>query len=110
MASVLGFLLVLAALGAQPLAAATPAGVVFTMSNSSSANRVLAWARASDGRLAFAGSTQTGGQGNGGALSSQGALALSANGLWLFAVNVGSDSVSVFKVSGTSLTLTDVES
>ena len=110
MASVLGFVLVLAAVGAQPLAAATPAGVVFTMSNSSSANRVLAWARGTDGRLTFAGSTQTGGQGTGGALNSQGALALSSSGLWLFAVNAGSDSVSVFKVSGTSLTLTDVES
>ena len=45
--------------------------------------------------------------GNGGGLGSQGALTLSQNNKWLFAVNAGSNEVSVFAVSPNGLTLID---
>ena len=88
---------------------AATVGVVFTMSNSSTSNKVLTWSRAGNGSLAFAGETQTGGTGTGGPLSNQAALALTPDGGWLYAVNPGSNTVSVFRVNGTSLTRTDVE-
>lgn len=91
------------------VSAGTPAGAVFTMSNGGGANRVLAWARMANGTLAFAGRTPTGGRGTGGGLNNQGGLALSPDGEWLYVVNAGSDSVSVFRVNGTTLTRTDVE-
>jgi quinol monooxygenase YgiN len=40
-------------------------------------------------------------------LTSQGSLTLSADHAWLFAVNAGSGSVSVFRVNGAQLELTD---
>lgn len=107
------FLVALLSLGAllvtgQPAHAAS-SGLVLTMSNGSRANKVLAWARSANGALAFAGQTATGGRGSGGQLNNQGGLALSPDGDWLYVVNAGSDSLSVFSVSGTTLTLTDVE-
>lgn len=99
----------LTALGSSPVRAGGAEGLVFTMSNSAEQNRVLTWSRAADGSLAFVGRTATGGRGTGGALNNQGGLALSANGRWLYVVNAGSDSVSVLRVDGTALTLTDVE-
>lgn len=88
---------------------AAPAGIVLTMSNAARANRVLVWARAADGSLTFVGKTKTGGKGNGKALGNQGGLTLSDDGSWLYVVNPGSDSLSVFRVDGTNLTRTDVE-
>ena len=101
--------LIAATLGAAPVAAAGPAGGVFTMTNAVAGNEIVAWARAADGTLTPAGSVSTGGLGTGAGLGSQGAVTLSGDGHWLFAVNAGSDSVSTFRVAGTSLTLTDVE-
>jgi len=43
----------------------------------------------------------------GGDLGSQGALVLSDNGRWLFAVNAGSNEVSVIAADGNNLHLTD---
>ena len=103
----LGF--TLASFATSPARAGGTEGVVFTMSNAARANRVLAWSRAADGSLTFIGRTGTDGRGTGGGLNNQGGLALSANGRWLYVVNAGSDSVSVMRVDGTSLTLTDVE-
>ena len=67
---------------------------VFVMSNNPGANAVLAFNRAGDGSLTPAGSFPTGGMGAAG-LGSQGALTLSDDGRWLFAVNGGSNDVSV---------------
>lgn len=101
-------LVLLALLVPSPVGAAS-SGIVLTMSNAAKANKVLVWARAADGSLTYIGRTNTGGRGTGGALNNQGGLTLSDDGNWLYVVNAGSDSVSVFKVTGTSLTLTDVE-
>ena len=55
----------------------------------------------------MAGMVPTGGMGTGGGLGNAGALALSENGQWLIAVNAGSNDVSVFRVLGDKLQLTD---
>jgi 6-phosphogluconolactonase (cycloisomerase 2 family) len=96
------------AVGAAP-AFASPAGAVFTLSNDAAGNTVLVYARAADGTLTQVDEVATGGLGSGGGLGSQGALTLSDDGRWLLAVNAGSDSVSLFQVSGTRLHLRDVE-
>jgi 6-phosphogluconolactonase (cycloisomerase 2 family) len=49
----------------------------------------------------------TGGLGTGSGLGSQGALVLSDNQRWLFAVNAGSNEVSLFSVSNQGLSLSD---
>ena len=83
---------------------------VFVQTDNLAGNTIVAYDRAADGRLHQAGSYPTGG--NGGALTgsvvdhlaSQGSLASDrANGL-LYAVNAGSDTVSVFAVHGDRLT------
>lgn len=84
-------------------------GLVFTMSNGSNSNKVLTWSRSSNGSLTYIGQTRTGGRGTGGPLNNQAALALSPGGEWLYVVNPGSNTISVFRVDGTSLTRTDVE-
>ena len=84
------------------------------MTDNTAANAVAAYHRAADGKLTLAGTYYTGGLG--GVLSgsvvdhtaSEGSLTYDrASGL-LFAVNAGSDSVSVFKVSGDRLRLSQV--
>lgn len=81
-------------------------GAIYTMDNAAAANHVLAYRRAANGTLTPAGSFATGGRGTGSGLGSQGAIALSSNGRWLFACNAGSDSVSVFLVAPHGLVLT----
>lgn len=86
------------------------AGAVFVLSNQSSGNAVLAYSRDADGHLTYQATYPTGGKGVGtGAdpLGSQGSLVLSSG--FLFAVNAGSNEVSMFKVEGTKLTLLDKE-
>jgi hypothetical protein len=63
--------------------------------------------RAADGSLAPAGAVPTGGLGTGAGLGSQGALALSGNGRWLFAVNAGSHSISSLRVEESGPVLVD---
>lgn len=93
--------------GAGSAAADGNAGAVYTLSNAASGNAVVVFDRAADGTLMGAGSYPTGGHGTGKGLGSQGAIALSEDGTWLFAVNAGSDSISVFRVRPQGLTLVD---
>jgi 6-phosphogluconolactonase len=81
---------------------------VFTLSNDPAGNEVLVWKRAANGDLVAAGAVATGGTGTGAGLGSQGALTLSRNHRWLYAVNPGSDEISVFRVHATKLTLVEV--
>lgn len=99
-------LLVLGGSG-QVLARGNDATAVYVMNNDANANAVLVFERAADGTLSEAGSYPTGGAGTGGGLGSQGAVALSDNGRYLFVVNAGSHEVSVFAANGTALHLTD---
>lgn len=78
---------------------------VYTLTNQSSGNAVAVFTRASDGTLTPAGTFATGGTGTGAGLGSQGAVVLSADGLRLFAINAGSNDVSVFNVTATGLSL-----
>jgi 6-phosphogluconolactonase len=88
-----------------------PAGAVYVLSNQSSGNSVLAYNRASDGTLTFSGSFPTGGTGvgtGGDPLGSQDSVVLGGFGQQLlFAVNAGSNDVSMFSVTGTGLILRD---
>lgn len=83
------------------------AGAVFTLSNDANDNQVLAYRRAADGSLQFAAAYSTTGKGSGDGLGSQGALTLSRDRRWLFAVSAGSNELAVFRVRGDALTLVD---
>lgn len=100
--AVLLMVLVPAATLAAPVASAGSGaasyGAVFTMTNNASGNAVWAYALGSGGALIPAGHFPTHGHGTGASLADQGALALSAGHQWLFVVNAGSDSISVFQV------------
>jgi 6-phosphogluconolactonase (cycloisomerase 2 family) len=83
---------------------------VFVMTNDAEANEVIAYERTQYGTLHSGRKYDTGGRGSGGTvdpLGSQGSLTLSDDGSWLFATNAGSGSVSVFRVFGSRLFLTD---
>jgi 6-phosphogluconolactonase (cycloisomerase 2 family) len=83
---------------------------VFVMTNDADSNEVVVFERDSRGGLHQGHSYRTGGRGSGGTidpLTSQGSLTLSADHHWLFAANAGSGTLSVFRVEGTKLFLTD---
>ncbi len=83
-------------------------GAVYVLSNQPSGNSVLVYSRAANGRLTYVATYSTGGKGAGtGAdpLGSQGSLTLESG--FLFAVNAGSNDVSLFAVDGSKLTLLD---
>ena len=95
----------------NPVAAAEPqdsSGAVYTLTNAANENAVLVYDRSANGGLVFQGSFSTGGLGSGNGLGSQGALALSDNNQWLFAVNAGSNQVSVFAVNTHGIDLVNV--
>jgi 6-phosphogluconolactonase (cycloisomerase 2 family) len=83
---------------------------LFVESESASGNRVLAYNRASDGTISFAGSYATGGVGSTAVgatadpIASQDGLTLINNDNELVATNSGSDTVTVFAVEGSHLT------
>src|SRR5215475_6945834 len=80
--------------------------VVFVQTDNTSGNQVVAYHRASDGTLSFAGIYNTGGLGGqltGSVtdhLASQGSLTLDRRHSLLYAVNAGSDTVTVFVAHG----------
>jgi 6-phosphogluconolactonase len=85
--------------------AAQSTGNVYVLSNSEE-NAVIVFHRNADGTISQTGRFVTGGSGSGeGAnpLGSQGPVILSADNRMLFAVNAGSNSISVFSVSGDEL-------
>jgi 6-phosphogluconolactonase len=73
-------------------------GAVYVNTNATS-NEVWAYARAVDGTLSFAGAYSTQGKGAVSNLNSQGAVILSPDGKFLFAVNAGSNDITVFSVT-----------
>src|SRR5437899_2455341 len=81
-------------------------GAVYALTNVAGGNAVAMYSRGADGRLSWSGSVSTGGAGTGASLGSQGALALSDDGRWLFAVNAGSNDVSAFRVTPRGIELT----
>jgi 6-phosphogluconolactonase (cycloisomerase 2 family) len=94
--------------------AAGASRVVFVQTNSTAGNQIVAYAREADGTLVQAGVYNTGGLGgqligsNSDHLASQGSLIYDkAEGL-LYAVNAGSNTISVFAVFGNKLALRQV--
>jgi 6-phosphogluconolactonase len=88
-------------------------GDVYVLTNQVSGNAVMVFHRDADGVLTPAGSFASGGNGFGSGpdpLGSQGAVVLGEDNRLLFAVNAGSNSISVFAVSGDHLTLLDTVS
>jgi 6-phosphogluconolactonase len=87
-------------------------GVVYAMTNADDGNEIVVYNRAANGTLTLAGTFPTGGSGRttepGDALGAQHPLILSPGHRWLFAVNAGSNEISVFKAGGVGLTLVDV--
>jgi 6-phosphogluconolactonase (cycloisomerase 2 family) len=87
---------------------------VFVPTNEATGNNIVAYDRGSDGNLTFAASFATGGQGGslGGAavdkLASQGSLTYDSSHHMLYAVNAGSNTVSVFRADGSQLSLRQV--
>jgi 6-phosphogluconolactonase (cycloisomerase 2 family) len=77
------------------------------MSNDPVENEVVVFRRAADGSLQHAASYTTTGAGSGDGLGSQGSIVLSQNRHWLFAINAGSNELSVFEVAGETLFLVD---
>ena len=83
--------------------------VVFVQTDNTAGNQVVAYHRASDGTLSFAGIFSTGGLGGqltGSVtdhLASQGSLTFDSRHSLLYAVNAGSDTVTVFVAHGNRL-------
>lgn len=71
---------------------------VYTMSNKASGNEIMAYTVNSDGTLDEAAKFSTGGTGTDADLNSQGSMALALGGKMLYAVNPGSNDLSVFYV------------
>jgi DNA-binding beta-propeller fold protein YncE len=99
--------------------ASSPAGsgggaAVFVQTDNTAGNRVVAYHRAADGTLRPVGSYATGGRGgilDGSVVdhtASQGSLAYDPAHARLYAVNAGSNTISVFGVSGDRLALRQV--
>jgi 6-phosphogluconolactonase len=96
-------------------------GIVYAGTNGAAGNEVIAFRRGVDGNLTRINAYTTGGNGTGATevspatpqdgidpLASQGSLALSRDGQFLFIVNVGTGSVSSFRVEGDG-TLTRID-
>lgn len=79
-------------------------GAVYIMTNSAD-NAILVFQRSERGTLSRAGTVPTGGAGIGANFGSNGALAFNEDGRWIFAVNAGSNSISIFQRSRTDLRL-----
>lgn len=113
--SVAGAALLTAAVAAPAVAAHGDhhwrGAAVFVQTDSATGNQVLAYHRAGDGTLNYVASYATGGDGataqgaTADPLASQDSLVTADDGHVLLAVNAGSDTVSVFGVDGTHLTL-----
>ncbi|MDQ3651272.1 MAG: lactonase family protein [Acidobacteriota bacterium] len=80
-----------------------PAGAVFAMTNATAGNEIVVYNRFSNGTIDRIRNVSTRGLGIGVDTDTQGALRLSQNNRFLYAVNPGSDDVTVFEVDGTRL-------
>ena len=73
-------------------------GAVYTLGNAAAGNALVVFQRDKNGGLSLAGTVDTGGLGTGSGLGSQGSLALRGDKKnVLYAVNAGSNQITVFK-------------
>jgi 6-phosphogluconolactonase len=107
------FVLVLAVAAGLLLSASSAMashGSLYTQTNDPNGNTVQRFDRAGDGSLRPAGTFATGGLGLAALGGRQGAVELSGDGRYLYAVNAGSDSVSVFRAGHRRTRLVDIVS
>ncbi len=82
-------------------------GAVYTMTNSEQGNKVLVFDRSADGLLSYNGAFETSGNGTGDGLGNQRGVILTKDNQWLYVVNAGSNTISVFKVRSHGLEYMD---
>ena len=107
--SILAAAVLLFAFSETTVASGEDSGAVYVLTNQT-ANAVMVYARAADGTLSFSDTFPTGGAGVGSGadpLGSQGSLVLGWHNRLLFAVNAGTNDVSIFSVEGLKLRLLD---
>jgi 6-phosphogluconolactonase len=81
-------------------------GAVYLQTNDAAKNEVVAYDRAADGSLTYAGAYETGGRGTGEPhLPSQSSVLLSESGRRLLVVNAGSGEISLFAIEAAGLQL-----
>jgi len=78
------------------------------LTNAASGNALVVFHRANDGTLAQLGMVSAGGLGTGTGLGSQGAVVVSDDGQWVFAVDAGSNQVSSFAITANGPELVSV--
>jgi 6-phosphogluconolactonase len=97
---VLAGALTAAALSLAPASAmAAGSGALYTQTNSPAGNAVQAFARTADGGLSQLGTFPTGGDGLATLGGRQGAVELSRDGRFVYAVNAGSNTVTTFRAT-----------
>jgi 6-phosphogluconolactonase (cycloisomerase 2 family) len=101
---ILSLLLSLCSLALPARAGSFDTGRVFTMTNAIDGNAILTFSHRPRQGLVQTDSIATGGNGTGSGLGNQGGVILSRHHRWLYAVNAGSDSISVFRVGRNGLT------
>jgi 6-phosphogluconolactonase len=77
-----------------------PRPTLYTTSNATAGNQLLAFEQKKDGSLKAVATVPTGGTGSGGGLGNQGAIAVTRDREMLLTVNAGSNEVSVFNLEG----------
>jgi 6-phosphogluconolactonase len=82
---------------------------IFTMTNATDGNSIVAFAQTQDGHLIETGRIATGGRGVGHGLENQGAATLTSERSYLIAVNPGSADVSVVRLGEGDVRVTDRE-
>lgn len=83
-------------------------GKLFMSTNGLNGNEVQVYQRQDDGPASLLFSVPTGGLGSGAGLASQGAVALSTHGRYLFVVNAASSTLSTFRLRSGGLELRSV--
>lgn len=81
---------------------------VYSLSNQTDGNKVMAYRRSTDGMLTYEASFSTGGDGTGGGLGNQGAVVITDDKEVVLAVNSASNSIAALKVTGSGLNLKSV--
>jgi 6-phosphogluconolactonase (cycloisomerase 2 family) len=102
---VLGFMAALLLFASSAMASN---GVLYTQTNDPNGNSVQRFDRRGNGTLTPAGTFSTGGAGLATLGGRQGAVELSGDGRYLYAVNAGSDTVSVFRTDHRRTRLIDI--
>ncbi len=96
------------ALASIPVFAQADAGAVYTSTNATPQNDLVVYQRSTSGALTYSESIPTGGAGTGAGLGSDNAVQVGIEGHWLVTVNAGSNTVSLFDLTGAKPKLVSV--